>query len=531
MTVSRFARRAALITGALIASAFFSARAPADEARLADSAGTGNGSISVECNIADAEVYLNDLYCGLTPLVIADVKPGYWRVTVRKAHYYPQSWLIRMTAGDCYEIRAVLEKITGKVRISGAPANAQFLVDDAEETGPVLTLPEGQHSITVRAFGYEERTFSVRVSRHDEIGLDGTLVPAAFTASGLGASRPAFNPESPANLGTTRIGFFVTAPGTAFIRIEDGDGTPVRTFTAGPFTSWRQSVRWDGRDENGTAVRDGTYRVRLEARGTARGAAVGAASDDGAGMAAPAPEAGEPVVLETFVAVDRSVIWPMTSAAAGAGSTGAVISGSLMPAGGALVQFDAQASPGGITPAISILLGLARNVEAGARAGVKFDGAESSDWDIAGGIKAGLSAVTDGGERLAGALSLRWATGTGMAFGPAFEIRAGRAAFSGNAEIRYGDRNGLFIENPAFSANAGLCARYAAGNASGGLWAAGESGKFGGNFLADGLVSVGATFQWILPATDAVLSAEAGFSPLAASADRFSFRGAFGILF
>jgi flagellar basal-body rod modification protein FlgD len=50
-----------------------------------------------------------------------------------------------------------------------------------------------------------------------------------------------------------------------FVSIIDSDGVHVRTMQVGPLSEGRQSLTWDGTDDNGDAVSDGKYTVDIQA--------------------------------------------------------------------------------------------------------------------------------------------------------------------------------------------------------------------------------------------------------------------------
>ena len=76
-----------------------------------------------------------------------------------------------------------------------------------------------------------------------------------------------------------------------FVSILDADGVCVRTMQVGPLSEGRQSLTWDGTDDNGDAVSDGKYTVDIQALDTEgdtveatsliRGEVTGATFEDG----------------------------------------------------------------------------------------------------------------------------------------------------------------------------------------------------------------------------------------------------------
>jgi len=487
-------------------------------AQAVPAAETETASLFVESNVKKAEVYLNGVFMGLTPLTIRPVEPGIWQLTVRKDGYYQESWTIKIASGEQKKISVDMEPVTGTLIIESAPANAEFVIGDKTYRMRKIELPEGKQDILVRAFGYTEKSVGATIHRRTETVIDGKLEIAAFAVSDLRPAKNAFNPDNPSNLGKNEIGFLATAPGTADIRIVSPAGDTVKTYTAGPFTTWKQGLRWDGRDETGTRIADGEYALELAAR-------------DMTGQSTS-------VELRSAVTVDGGIFYPFTESFIGTGAAGSVVSGALMPKYGALVQFDtlATASPGksGVFgPGLSALIGITDRFEAGVRAGVLVGNSTENAVDVSAGLKAGFAYGN-----LHPALALRYSflsdtvpeTGPiirrGLSFGPAVEYRFPRTAvgtFSvgGNTEAGWGSEAGFFTD-VYFSISGGIAARLVSGPVASALWVHAEAGK---------TVTAGGSAAWIIPSTNLVLSCQGGWQRNETRDDAFLFRGGFGFMF
>ncbi len=76
-----------------------------------------------------------------------------------------------------------------------------------------------------------------------------------------------------------------------FASISDSNGIYVRTLQLGPLSAGKQTITWDGADDNGNLVPDGKYTVNIQAVGTdgrvveatslIRGKVTGATFEDG----------------------------------------------------------------------------------------------------------------------------------------------------------------------------------------------------------------------------------------------------------
>lgn len=478
------------------------------------SAETDTTSLYVESDIPETEVYLNGIYQGLTPLTIEPVEPGLWQLILKKNGYYKEYYTIRIIKNEQNQISANLKPITGILTIKNAPPNAEFEIDNVTYTANAIQLTEGIHSVIIRAFGYTQKKTDVSISRRNEKVLDGVLEKAAFMINDLHPLKAAFNPENPANLGQTEIAFRVTAPGTGTIEISDANGKTVSSYTAGPFTTWKQTLQWNGTDTTGASVPDGEYTITVKAKS----AAVPADST--------APSAEKEI--QAKVKIDRTIIYPFSDSFSGIGAAGPVISGSLMPKGSAMINFDVLSLSGMFCPGLSAVIGFSDFLEGGFRTAVLLDKDSNKSIDIAAGLKAGMQSGN-----LHSALSLRYSASTntapssapvsrkGIAFGPAVEYRIAHFAIGADAEVSFGNDEGLFNQ-PFVTTASGLTLRYISGPFSGAVWGQLEIGH--------GLVT-GVSAQYLIPTTNLVLSGQTGYQISNTYTDSFFFRGGFGILF
>ncbi|HEX5029988.1 MAG TPA: FlgD immunoglobulin-like domain containing protein [Candidatus Eisenbacteria bacterium] len=86
--------------------------------------------------------------------------------------------------------------------------------------------------------------------------------------SGAGATATALFGASPnPSRGEGWIGFQLRNPATATIDVFDARGRLVRRLATGDYPMGQHSVRWDGRSQDGAALGQGVYWLRLEAEG------------------------------------------------------------------------------------------------------------------------------------------------------------------------------------------------------------------------------------------------------------------------
>ena len=214
----------------------------------------------------EAEIYLDNRYLGLTPLLLEDLEPGRYKLTLKKKGYYPYNGWI-----DFYEDyllhEAVLEPITGTFKITTVPGNALIYLATSElESGSASEIPVGSYSLRVRAFGYEDYVARVEIEEKLMTSLRVELKAAEFSLYDVRASKKVFNPENAGLLGRTRVSFLVTSfgRGRAVVLNEQNQEVFSREFSS--FKTWEQSFEWNGRDDAGLLLPDGFYKVVIEAR-------------------------------------------------------------------------------------------------------------------------------------------------------------------------------------------------------------------------------------------------------------------------
>ncbi|HEY7455119.1 MAG TPA: FlgD immunoglobulin-like domain containing protein, partial [Thermoleophilaceae bacterium] len=87
------------------------------------------------------------------------------------------------------------------------------------------------------------------------------------------ATKPAhFSPNGDGYRDETRIGFDLSRPASVSFMVIDSEGTEVRTIVTGRRLAGDAKHRfsWDGTDDDGSAVPDGTYRMRVVRRDESR---------------------------------------------------------------------------------------------------------------------------------------------------------------------------------------------------------------------------------------------------------------------
>lgn len=87
------------------------------------------------------------------------------------------------------------------------------------------------------------------------------LVRSPITGTNL--DRGLFSPVCGCETGGVEIGFRLRRPDRITLTVVNAAGVPVRTLISDERRSGEVSVRWDGRDESGGVVPEGTYKPRV----------------------------------------------------------------------------------------------------------------------------------------------------------------------------------------------------------------------------------------------------------------------------
>jgi hypothetical protein len=214
----------------------------------------------------NAEVYLNGAFQGRTPLVIADLDQGTYRLTIRKSGYYDiDTWID--FPGSYMLFQTPLVRITGFLEISLSPPEASVTVGGNAVSPGVLELPTGPYMVVARAFGYGDYGERVSIAEKALTKLDITLSPAPFSFSSLYSAKSTFSPDNPGTLGTVELDFVVTGPGTGEATVLDSNSLAVFHDTLPEFTTWNYRYLWGLRDSSGRDLPDGEYRFILSGIG------------------------------------------------------------------------------------------------------------------------------------------------------------------------------------------------------------------------------------------------------------------------
>ena len=192
-----------------------------------------NGSLYVQSNPTGADVKLDGVYKGTSPLMLPDISPGLHTVRVEKTGYYPWEDTVDVSAGMTTNVTAALTAIpppptSGALFIQSNPTGADVKLDGVYKGMTPLSLANispGLHTVRVEKTGYVPWEDTVDVSA----GVT-TNVTAALTALPPPPTTGSLNVTSdPAGAdvkldgvlkGTTPLTVTGVSPGSHTLRLE-----------------------------------------------------------------------------------------------------------------------------------------------------------------------------------------------------------------------------------------------------------------------------------------------------------------------
>jgi hypothetical protein len=232
--------------------------------------------VLIDSDPSGAKVYVDGVERGLTPLYLESLPSGGYSIRVTKDGYEDRRFRLTARRGSRVEVSVDLEEANGRIileirRDPAAPPEELLPLDPFVYVDGVriyersLSLPIGLRVISAEAFGWEKKSETVYIGEDSVQRLELVMKSAAFALSNTGIKRKRFNPQNSGALGSTEAVFSVSAPGNGMFEIFSREGKKVYEGGLGPFKSWSQQLRWNGRDGEGRGLPDGQYTIRISA--------------------------------------------------------------------------------------------------------------------------------------------------------------------------------------------------------------------------------------------------------------------------
>ena len=219
--------------------------------------------VIINTNVDGAEVYINGKSLGRTPVKTADLSATHYNLEIRRAGYDTISCRIYPRRRYTSTYNFVMIKTCGYINLSSIPSGSTVYVDGSTyRSSPIETDP-GSHTVRVRKFGYEEFSTQVRVENHKTTNVNVSLKVSPFTIRDFRVSKSVINPDYNSGIGKVNFSFYVTNDGSAILSVNDRYGNSVWSHDYKSFSTWEQSISWDGRGSEGERLPDGIYTVNL----------------------------------------------------------------------------------------------------------------------------------------------------------------------------------------------------------------------------------------------------------------------------
>jgi eukaryotic-like serine/threonine-protein kinase len=124
-------------------------------------------SIDVISEPAGADVVVNGVVKGRTPLRVSDLDPGKYDFEVRKEGHSPYRKTIELEANSDYQMKATLPETVNSLRIVSEPPGVAVKVNGEPKGRAPLTLsqlPNGRYEVSGELEGYPRQTIHVDLS-------------------------------------------------------------------------------------------------------------------------------------------------------------------------------------------------------------------------------------------------------------------------------------------------------------------------------------------------------------------------------
>lgn len=220
-----------------------------------------------------AAVFINGIEKGHTPLSLPDIMPGSYMILLKRESYEDRQIAVTVPRRGQIIISLDMEKAMGTLVIdpktaqdipSWLPFDPEIYIDGVRRSEHTISLPVGFHNVLVRAFGFEDASAVIMIAQDRTRILELEMKNAVFRISDVSIRRMRFNPANSGSLGTTECMFEISGPGKGMFYVTNSQGIEVYSQTLEPFTTWPQSVAWNGRDKNGKIVPDGFYDILID---------------------------------------------------------------------------------------------------------------------------------------------------------------------------------------------------------------------------------------------------------------------------
>ena len=219
--------------------------------------------VIIKTNVDDATILIDGEVVGKSPYATVDLAAKYYNLEIRRSGYDTIKCRIHPKRYYTYTYNFVMIKTCGYISVKGAPEGASIYVNGSRYSSFPLEVDPGNYTVKVRKFGYDDFVKDVYVANHKTAAVDVSMKVSPFTISKFKVSKTVINPNYNSAIGKTEISFYVTNTGSAILTVSDRYGNVVWDHRYSNFSTWEQSITWNGTGSGGERIPDGTYTITL----------------------------------------------------------------------------------------------------------------------------------------------------------------------------------------------------------------------------------------------------------------------------
>ncbi len=138
-----------------------------------------SGVANITSDPQGAEVVLNGISRGMTPVMVSEIPNGRMTIVLKKDGYETLSREIAINAGDAPNLYYKLNPLPGAMNLTSVPGGARFYVNDEPHgKGPLYlkNLTPGTYSVRVEMDGFDQQTREITIDNGATVNEEFRLV-------------------------------------------------------------------------------------------------------------------------------------------------------------------------------------------------------------------------------------------------------------------------------------------------------------------------------------------------------------------
>jgi len=132
------------------------------------------GSLRIESEPSEADVYINEQNMGKTPYNLASIAQGNYSVELRAENFEPFKQTVKIQSGQLSELKPKMKIISGSLLVESSPSNVQvFMGENFMGITPILleNVSPGIVSVNLRLNGYSSHKEDVKILPGKKTGI------------------------------------------------------------------------------------------------------------------------------------------------------------------------------------------------------------------------------------------------------------------------------------------------------------------------------------------------------------------------